>query len=78
VTPLEIVMFYVYVLQSKKDNLWYTGYTGDLAERLEEHIQGGVFSTKKDDARMRERYLRSGMGKRYLRNRMKSFLSLTG
>jgi putative endonuclease len=26
----------------------------------------------------RERYLKSGMGKRYLRNRLKRFLSLTG
>ena len=30
------------------------------------------------DARTREKYLKSGMGKRYIRNRLKHFLSLTG
>jgi putative endonuclease len=30
------------------------------------------------DAKAREKYLKSGMGKRYLKNRMKRFLSLTG
>lgn len=30
------------------------------------------------DARYREKYLKSGLGKRYLKNRLKSFLSLTG
>jgi predicted GIY-YIG superfamily endonuclease len=28
-----------------------------------------------NDARAREKYLKSGMGKRYLRNRLKSFLN---
>jgi hypothetical protein len=32
----------------------------------------------KDDAKAREKYLKSGMGKRYLLNRIKRFLSLTG
>jgi len=32
----------------------------------------------KDDAVAREKYLKSGMGKRYLKNRLKRFLSLTG
>jgi len=30
------------------------------------------------DARQREKYLKSGMGKRYLKNRLKRFLFLTG
>ena len=30
------------------------------------------------DAFMREKYLKSGMGKRYLKNRNKRFLALTG
>ncbi len=30
------------------------------------------------DARSREKYLKSGMGKRYLKTRLKRFLSLTG
>jgi len=30
------------------------------------------------DARVREKYLKTGMGKRYLKNRLKRFLSLMG
>ncbi|MCX6723502.1 MAG: GIY-YIG nuclease family protein, partial [Candidatus Staskawiczbacteria bacterium] len=30
------------------------------------------------DARSREKYLKTGIGKRYIKNRLKRFLSLTG
>ena len=85
--------WYTYLIQSKKDNRWYTGCTNDLRKRFREHNKGLVFSTKgrglftliyyeaclnKDDAFARERYLKSGMGKRYIKNRLKRFLSLTG
>ena len=83
---------YVYVLASKKDGHWYTGCTRDLRKRFEEHKSGMVPSTKGrgpfsliyfegcrtvEDAFDREKYLKTGMGKRYLKNRMKRFLSLT-
>ncbi len=86
-------MFYTYVLQSIKDGKFYTGYTCDLRKRVNEHNSNKVFSTKsrgpfrliyyescinKDDAKAREKYIKSGMGKRYLKNRLKRFLSLTG
>ena len=86
-------MQYTYILQSKKDKHWYTGCTEDLRKRFKEHNDNLVFSTKgrgpfkliyyeaclnKDDAFARERYLKSGMGKRYLKNRLKRFLFLTG
>lgn len=86
-------MWYTYLLQSKKDKRWYTGYTDDLQKRFKQHNDGLVFSTKgrgpfiiiyyeaclnKNDAFARERYLKSGMGKRYLKNRLKRFLPLTG
>ena len=86
-------MYYIYVIQSKKDKQFYTGFTGDLKNRLREHNAGRVSSTKErgpfeliyyeaslngQDALAREKYLKSGMGKRYLRNRLKRFLSLTG
>ena len=35
-------------------------------------------SKNETDARSREKYLKSGMGKRYIKNRLKRFLSLTG
>ena len=86
-------MYYTYVIHSEKDGRFYTGFTRDLRNRLEEHNMGRVASTKnrgpfvliyyeaclnEQDATAREKYLKSGMGKRYLKNRLKRFLSLTG
>jgi len=33
-------MFYVYILESKKDNSFYIGQTDDLEKRLDFHNQG--------------------------------------
>ena len=79
--------YYTYVLKSDIDNNWYTGFTSNLRKRLAEHDNGMNLSTKhrapftliyyeaclnKYDAIAREKYLKSGMGKRYLRNRLKN------
>ncbi|OGN03958.1 MAG: hypothetical protein A2831_00105 [Candidatus Yanofskybacteria bacterium RIFCSPHIGHO2_01_FULL_44_17] len=92
-TPLETTMFYTYVLRSKKDDKFYTGATEDLRERFDLHNNGKILSTKgrgpfkliyyearssSKDAFVREKYLKSGPGKRYLKNRLKRSLSLTG
>lgn len=81
--------YYVYVLRSEANGKWYTGYTVDLTRRLAEHQAGHTTSTRYrgpwsliyyeasldiEDAQARERYLKSGMGKRYVRNRLKNFL----
>jgi putative endonuclease len=86
-------MYYTYVLLSKKDQKLYTGFTGDLRKRFSEHNAGKVPATKsrapfeliyyeaclnQQDAAAREKYLKTGMGKRYLKNRLKRFLILTG
>ena len=83
-------MFYIYILKSKKDNKWYTGSTNNLQKRFRNHNLGRVNSTKnrrpfeliyyeaclnEQDARQREKYFKMGMGKRYLKNRLKRFLS---
>jgi len=80
-------MYYVYVLRSLKDNNLYTGSTSDLRERLLNHQKGDTLSTKnrrplklvyyeacesKTDALIREKYLKSAWGKRYLKNRIKN------
>ena len=87
------MFYYTYVLQSTKDGKWYTGSTGDLRKRLHEHNLGKNFSTKnrgpfkliyyeacenKGDTQAREKFLKSGPGKHYLKNRIKRFLRLTG
>ncbi len=87
------LMFYVYVIKSRKSERLYTGSTNDLRKRFNQHNENKSTWTKKkgpweliyyeaclneEDARSREKYLKSGMGKRYLKNRLKRFLSLTG
>ncbi len=84
------MIYYIYILQSKKDNNFYTGYTSDLRKRLEEHNNGNVTSTKyrrplkliyfegclsQKDALHREKYLKTSWGKRYIKNRMKNYLT---
>jgi len=81
---------YVYVLQSEKDNMFYVGYTSNLQKRMKEHKFGKVKSTKnrhplklvyceaslnQKDATNREKYLKSGWGKRYPKNRIKNYLT---
>lgn len=87
------MFYYVYVLLSEKDNQFYTGYTSNLKQRLKEHQSGKVYSTKfrqplsliyfegclnQQDATRREKYLKSGNGKIYLRSRMRLFFNPTG
>ena len=84
--------YYTYLLQSSRTKKWYTGYTKDLRNRFKEHQDDESNYTKgrgpfmliyyeaclsELDAKARERYLKSGMGRRYLRNRLKRFLFLT-
>lgn len=42
----KVNMYYVYVLQSFKDDKMYTGYTNNLKSRFELHKKGKVESTK--------------------------------
>jgi putative endonuclease len=86
-------MEYVYVLLSLKDSRFYTGYTENLKQRIEAHRLGKVSATRnrrpvklvyyeacldQADALHRERYLKSTWGKRYLRNRLKSYFAVEG
>ena len=82
-------MFYTYILLSEKDEKFYVGFTKDLRERLEKHKTGKVKSTvnrrplkliyyeaclDERDAIKREKYFKTGFGRRFLRNRLESFL----
>jgi putative endonuclease len=83
-------MYYTYVLMSKKDTQFYTGFTKDLKLRFEQHNKGLVESTKErrpveliyyeaclnqEDAVRREKYLKTYLGKMFLRKRLKSYLT---
>lgn len=75
------MFFYVYVLESKKDGNRYIGYASNLKKRIKEHQAGYNFSTKfrlpfkliyfegclnEQDAKRRERYLKTTQGRRFL------------
>ena len=79
------MFYYTYILKSKKDGKLYTGFTNDLRKRLSQHNKGqstytkgrGPFSViyyeaclSEEKARSRELYLKTGTGKRYLKNRL--------
>jgi len=69
---------------------WYIGSTMNLQKRILEHNAGKSLATKggrpwkliyreiglnRDDAMVREKYLKSGMGKHYIKNRLKFFFA---
>lgn len=83
-------MHYTYILQSKKDRQFYTGYTHDLKQLLNLHNNGMVVSTKnrlpvklvyfeacanQQDATHREKYLKTAWGKRYIKSRLNNYLT---
>ncbi|OGZ22959.1 MAG: hypothetical protein A3A08_00870 [Candidatus Nealsonbacteria bacterium RIFCSPLOWO2_01_FULL_41_9] len=85
-------MYYVYVLYSKTQNKFYIGSTGDLKQRILEHQKNNVYTTSrmnnpklvyyeacisKSDAQKREKQLKTGFGRGYLRRRLGDFLSGT-
>ena len=82
-------MYYTYVLVSERDHGFYTGCTTNFPARLSEHNRGRVTSTaarrpfrviyyeaclSKEDAFRWEKYLKTGRGKKYLRNRLQTTL----
>ena len=84
------MFYFVYVIQSKKDNKFYTGYTKNLKLRFEQHQKGLIESTKdrrplklvyfegclnQQDALRREKYLKTFYGKMFIKKRLKSYLT---
>lgn len=82
-------MHYVSVLRSLKDRGYYVGYSANLRKRFSEHVGGGFFATshrgpwkliyyeaylERDDALGRERYLKSGSGRRFLKAQLGNHL----
>ncbi len=76
--------FYTYVLKSAKDNGLHIGWTNKLKRRLQAHNDGLVAATKyrlslklvyfegclsKEDAVCREKQLKTGFGRAYLKRR---------
>lgn len=83
-------MFYVYLLECQKDKSWYVGYSEDLKKRIRDHQSGNgcrTTSMKKDwsliyyesyqnkaDALGREKFLKGGSGRAYLKKQLRHYL----
>jgi putative endonuclease len=80
-------MYFVYVLKSVKDSKLYYGFTENLEKRLSQHNAGLVTSTKSrrpfiliysekvdslENARRKEKYFKSGFGRKYLKNKLRA------
>jgi len=78
-------MYYTYVLRSEKDRKLYIGSTNNLKKRVQQHNSENVASTKhriplklvyyeacvsKRKAEKREKYFKTGFGRRFLKNRI--------
>ena len=78
-------MYYTYVLKSAIDGKLYTGWTDDLKVRLDKHNNGYVKATasrrplklvyyeactSKEKAIAREKYFKTGFGRRFLKLRI--------
>ena len=83
-------MHYVYVLHSVRDHGFYIGYSANLRKRFDQHSRGDSFATshrapwkliyyeaylEQTDAVGREKYLKSGAGRRFLQSQLKNYLS---
>ncbi len=80
----------MYVLRSQKDGDFYVGCTNNFERRFKEHNNGRSYSTKhrapfktvyveiylnQQDAFAREKFLKTGWGKNYLKRVLKNYLS---
>jgi putative endonuclease len=83
-------VFYVYVLRSESDCGFYIGFSTNLRARLRQHQDGESFATKsrgrwkliyyeayteREDAEGREKFLKSGAGRRFLRAQLRNYLT---
>jgi len=77
--------YYTYVIKSRSDNKLYIGWATDVYKRLEEHNKGLVRATRarvpfelayfeacrsKTKAIQREKQLKTGYGRAYLKSRI--------
>jgi putative endonuclease len=83
-------VFYVYLLRSVSDSGFYIGYSNNLRARLKQHLNRKSIATahrgpwrliyyeaylNQADALGRERYLKSGAGRRFLKGQLRHYLA---
>jgi len=84
------MFYYVYLLECAFDKSWYIGFTTDLKKRIQNHNDGKGGKTTRakkgwklvyceayrneKDALGRERFLKSGSGRKFLKKQLKYYL----
>src|SRR5438477_8404373 len=86
-------MHYVYLVQSVTDTGFYIGYSANLRSRIKQHAKGESFATSfggpwkliyyeaylnQVDVLGREKYLKSGAGRRFLKAQLRNYFGGTG
>ena len=84
---VKMQKWYVYILKSLKDNGIYIGMSRDPDDRLRQHNKGKTVSTRSrrpfvmlykeecnsaDEARKREQYYKSGIGREQIKQKLNS------
>jgi len=84
--------YYIYALYDPKQNRFYIGFSEDLNRRISEHKSGKIKTTSKmsslelvyyeaclskKDAMKREKELKTGFGRGYIKRRLTNYLSQT-
>lgn len=84
------MFYYVYILESSKDKSLYIGFSTNLVKRLKDHNNGKNVSTRektpyeliyyealknKKDALNREKYLKTGFGRRSISKIIANYMS---
>ena len=85
-----MAVFYTYVLRSDADSGLYIGYSSDLRKRIAQHKRGAALATSyrgpwkliyyeayldQADAIGREKFLKSGSGRNFLKRQLKNYLA---
>ncbi|MBI4033223.1 MAG: GIY-YIG nuclease family protein [Candidatus Blackburnbacteria bacterium] len=84
------MFYYAYILRSLKNQNLYIGYTSDLRKRFKKHNNGENLATRpfrpynlifyeaflnRVDAKRREKYLKSGYGRRTIKKLLVKYFS---
>ena len=87
------MVYYIYILESEREGILYIGFTDDLKRRYAEHLSGrGGRTTRmrkdwkliyfegypnKPDALGREKFLKSGSGRKYINKQLANHFGKT-
>lgn len=92
-TGEERYMYFVYILESMKDNQLYVDYSDNVKRRIEEHNSGRVLATLnrrpfkliylegyiyQQDSTAREKFYKTGWGRTHLKKILKNYYETKG